>query len=430
MSRNDMYYRDYQNIHCGCRNACVCPPRPCCAGGATPFSPEYPPAPGAVGPMGPLGPQGPMGAPGRIGPAGPAGAPGRQGVAGKDGKSAFQIAVDNGFSGTEAEWLSALHGATGANGESAYQIAVDNGFSGTEAEWLSGLKGATGLAATISVENSVQVPFDDNPYVVNVGTSQDAILRFGIPAGMPGESAYQIAVDNGFTGTEAEWLNGLKGATGTEGESAYQIAVDNGFSGTEAEWLSSLKGATGASGSSAIIPFCMSSGNTTLSHDTTGAPVFVATLGFSGLHADTNGGLSLNEGDWSAGTFSISELTPYPCSFVMPVNRILKKICVMFSSISEISLYDQGDLVPFVCLAISDSDDYTYKILKDSIVYTEPFKDHVNYPMHTSRRGVGMNLDVEIPEGALVTIIAGISSPSTTQYRFGLFTVSGSLYLE
>ena len=31
---------------------------------------------------------------------------------------------------------------------------------------------------------------------------------------------------------------------GTAGKSAYEIAVDNGFSGTEAEWLKSLQGET------------------------------------------------------------------------------------------------------------------------------------------------------------------------------------------
>lgn len=32
---------------------------------------------------------------------------------------------------------------------------------------------------------------------------------------------------------------------GTDGKSAYEIAVDHGFSGTEAEWLASLRGADG-----------------------------------------------------------------------------------------------------------------------------------------------------------------------------------------
>ena len=38
------------------------------------------------------------------------------------------------------------------------------------------------------------------------------------------------------------------GGSGTAGKSAYEIAVDNGFIGTETEWLESLKGADGADG--------------------------------------------------------------------------------------------------------------------------------------------------------------------------------------
>lgn len=39
---------------------------------------------------------------------------GKDGQPGKDGKSAYQIAVDNGFVGSEAEWLQSLHGKDGA----------------------------------------------------------------------------------------------------------------------------------------------------------------------------------------------------------------------------------------------------------------------------------------------------------------------------
>lgn len=57
-------------------------------------------------------------------------------------------------------------GATGADGKSAYQIAVDNGFTGTEVQWLESLKGpflssfieATGSAQTIN--NGQNVVFD------------------------------------------------------------------------------------------------------------------------------------------------------------------------------------------------------------------------------------------------------------------------------
>lgn len=42
--------------------------------------------------------------------------------------------------------------------------------------------------------------------------------------------------------------DGMDGADGTNGKSAYNIAVDNGFTGTETEWLESLKGNTGEPG--------------------------------------------------------------------------------------------------------------------------------------------------------------------------------------
>lgn len=66
--------------------------------------------------------------------------------------------------------------------------------------------------------------------------------------GKDGLSAFEIAKKNGFTGTETEWLeslngtNGTDGANGIDGLSAYDIAVKNGFSGTETEWLESLHG--------------------------------------------------------------------------------------------------------------------------------------------------------------------------------------------
>src|SRR5690606_4778169 len=40
--------------------------------------------------------------------------------------------------------------------------------------------------------------------------------------GDPGDSAYQIAVNNGYTGTEAEWLDSLHGEPGPQGEQGEQ----------------------------------------------------------------------------------------------------------------------------------------------------------------------------------------------------------------
>ena len=106
---------------------------------------------------------------------------GDPGDPGSDGLSVYQIAVLNGYIGTETQWLASLKGSSGDPGKSAYQIAVDNGYLGTETEWLVTLKG--------------------NP---------------GDP-GSSGLSAYQIAVLNGYIGTEVQWLESLKGAKGDPG---------------------------------------------------------------------------------------------------------------------------------------------------------------------------------------------------------------------
>lgn len=54
-----------------------------------------------------------------------------------------------------------------------------------------------------------------------------------------GRSAYDIAVDNGFVGTEAEWLASLKGTDGTNLtiDDLYQRAVEEGFEGTMLEFI-------------------------------------------------------------------------------------------------------------------------------------------------------------------------------------------------
>ena len=135
------------------------------------------------------------------------------------GKSAYDIAVEYGFEGTEQEWLESLKGekgdtgaqgekgetgAQGADGLSAYQVALENGFVGTEEQWLESLKGEKG------------------------------------DTGAQGEK--------GETGAQGE--KGETGAQGADGLSAYQLALENGFVGTEEEWLESLKGEKGDIGAS------------------------------------------------------------------------------------------------------------------------------------------------------------------------------------
>lgn len=131
---------------------------------------------------------------------------------GRDGKSAYELAVEKGYTGTLEQWLESLNGsdgATGSDGKSAYELAVEMGYTGTLEEWLESLKGNTGA---------------------------------------DGKSAYELAVEMGYTGTLAEWLASLNGSDGNDGKSAYELAVEKGYTGTLEQWLESLKGESGNNG--------------------------------------------------------------------------------------------------------------------------------------------------------------------------------------
>lgn len=159
------------------------------------------------GPQGPPGPKGDKGDPGEPGPPGNDGAPGDDGSAGPKGDKGDP--GDQGFQGlTGNDGNDGADGAPGADGPSAYQVAVENGFQGNEAQWLAALVGPKG----------------------DKGDRGDA-GETGIP-GQPGT--------NGSDGND-----GSPGADGANGLSAYQVAVANGFIGNEAAWLLSLKGAAG-----------------------------------------------------------------------------------------------------------------------------------------------------------------------------------------
>ena len=83
-------------------------------------------------------------------------------VAFNDNKS-LQEKLDNGE----------LGGGSGTAGKSAYEIAVDNGFVGTETEWLESLKGVDGTTFTPSVSATGDLSWSnddgkENPATVNI----------------------------------------------------------------------------------------------------------------------------------------------------------------------------------------------------------------------------------------------------------------------
>lgn len=102
---------------------------------------------------------------------------------GKDGKSAYEITVEHGFVGTEVEWLESLKGVDGKDGV--------NGKDGCD-----GRNGVDGLLGKDGKDGADGLPGRD---------------------GIDGKSAYIIAVEHGFSGTETEWLQSLKGADGKDG---------------------------------------------------------------------------------------------------------------------------------------------------------------------------------------------------------------------
>ena len=131
-----------------------------------------------------LGEQGPPGPPGNDG------ADGANGSDGQDGESAYQIALDNGFVGTESEWLESIKGEQGEQG-----IQGQNGTDGVDGN--DGVDGADGS----------QGPKGDTG-----DTGPQGIQ------GIQGEKG-----DTGDNGTDgAPGTNGVDGTNGTDGVDGQQ----------------------------------------------------------------------------------------------------------------------------------------------------------------------------------------------------------------
>jgi len=166
---------------------------------------------GQTGPQGEQGPQGPAGADGAQGPQGAPGVEGPQGIQGEQGPVGPQ--------GPQGEQGPA--GQDGAPGKSAYEIAVEDGFTGNVQEWLESLKGEDGFSPTVSAEaiaSGTRVTITDavSSTVFDVMNGEQGPSG---EQGPDGKSAYELAVEAGFTGTSAEWLDSLVGPSGAQGPS-------------------------------------------------------------------------------------------------------------------------------------------------------------------------------------------------------------------
>lgn len=62
--------------------------------------------------------------------------------------------------------------------------------------------------------------------VLSTDETGNVVLKNGSGTGTAGKSAYEIAIDNGFTGTETEWLESLKGSDGDKGANGTTPHID------------------------------------------------------------------------------------------------------------------------------------------------------------------------------------------------------------
>lgn len=163
---------------------------------------------------------------------------GLKGDTGDDGLSAYQIAVINGYKGSQSDWLASLVGATGLKG--------DKGDAGKDFKIVKTFPSIAEMNGNgfsdgdfTMIASDVNDPDDGKLYVWN-GTSFTYIADLSGSQGIKGET--------GNTGDKGD-----KGDKGDQGLSAYQVAMNAGFSGSVDQWLTSLVGAKGASGKDTVI---------------------------------------------------------------------------------------------------------------------------------------------------------------------------------
>ena len=164
------------------------------------------------------------------------------GLRGEDGKSAYEIAKEFGFEGSEEEWLESLKGEQGPAGEMGPQ-------------GLQGEVGPMGPEGPMGPQGEKGEPFRYEDFT----PEQLEDLVKNIESGADGKSAYEIAKEFGFEGSEEEWLESLRGSQGEQGPqgpmgpqgySAYAAwkALPQNANGTVEEFIESLRGPMGPQG--------------------------------------------------------------------------------------------------------------------------------------------------------------------------------------
>ena len=150
------------------------------------------------------------------------------------GKSAYEIAKENGFDGTEAEWLASLKGKPGENGlpgtngkdgETPYVGENGNWYIGADdtgkpSRGAKGEPGRDGVTPTFSIESVETGEPGTNADVTMTGDAPNHGLKFVIPRGDKGDKGAKGSPgakgDKGEPGAKGE--PGSPGAKGDKGD--------------------------------------------------------------------------------------------------------------------------------------------------------------------------------------------------------------------
>lgn len=173
---------------------------------------------GPVGPKGDKGEKGDIGETGPIGPTGPEGPQGIQGIQGEKGDKGDSgeagVGIDELFiqdgnlyvkktTDNEASSLGIVKGADGTNGnngKSAYELAQDKGFKGTEDEWLASLKGEDAITPIVPINDIYEVfkSYWNAKYQVRTLEIVEGVSKEVIKTELPDPFFYSTITKDGY----------------------------------------------------------------------------------------------------------------------------------------------------------------------------------------------------------------------------------------
>jgi len=145
---------------------------------------------------------------------------------------------------------------SGTNSNAVFNFVIPRGRDGTNGSGLEYTWNGTSLGVRISGETEYSYANLQGASGISGsdGVDGNSISTILLTATSANIDTYTITFTNGSktTFTVTNGIDGKDGASGQNGLSAYEIASNAGYSGTESEWIGSLKGAKGDKGDTGI----------------------------------------------------------------------------------------------------------------------------------------------------------------------------------